>query len=764
MLFAQILVMLAVVGLLTFGYVWINKNKKEELRKWSIALSSVLAIVVFFRYMLGNDILRTVYAFQNAPMQNKFFTVCGLIAIWLQYASVLALILYPFFTSKKYIMVIKNLCFLSSIFTFINFYPLTMNIVGNNAYTGFNIRTLLIGIELAISLMYSISLWVENGKFKIAKGDRKWLWFIVGMLVVTFPPYSLQALFGYGNPTLVLEDFTIEHRIALYASIILPIIIHFALRRRSDNTRRYALLYISLAAWLTFSLGFKFADFASPVEWPLHLCHTAMYIVPLCLLFKWDKIFYFTFFINVMGAFLAMAMPNTDSYILESSTYVFWVNHFAAFFMPILLITLRIYKRPKFKQITYSIVAFTVYFVTILIVNAWFSNYGEVDFFFVNSDFIADKLGLWAENMRNITWTFYIGDAKLVLYPLYQFLFWLVYVGFTFAMWFVYELGFNMMDSYAEMSLKRKLQKQSKIDLIKMLDGRSVGEPVDKENINKLVLKGFSKKYGSSHYYAVKDANLEVTGGQIFGFLGPNGAGKSTIIKSIVGIQPITDGTITVCGYDVDKQGVFAKSQIGFVPDHYALYEKLTGREYINYVADLYNVSLEDRNKRIDKYVKLFELESAFDNQMKTYSHGMKQKITIIAALVHNPRVWILDEPLTGLDPNSIFQVKECMKEHAKAGNIVFFSSHIIDVVERICDRIAIIKKGQIMCVEDVSKIEQNGTLENFYLSIIEQSANNEREKIEDEIVKSISTNKEKQNKTFDKKKERKQDKSKGEK
>ena len=231
---------------------------------------------------------------------------------------------------------------------------------------------------------------------------------------------------------------------------------------------------------------------------------------------------------------------------------------------------------------------------------------------------------------------------------------------------------------------------------------------------------------------------MEVEGGQIFGFLGPNGAGKSTIIKSIVGIQPITDGSITVCGYDVDKQSVYAKSQIGFVPDHYALYEKLTGREYINYIADLYNVSLEDRNKRIDKYVKLFELESAFDNLMKTYSHGMKQKITIIAALVHNPRVWILDEPLTGLDPNSIFQVKECMKEHAKAGNIVFFSSHIIDVVEKICDRIAIIKKGQIMCVKDVSEIEKEGTLEDFYLSVIEQSANNERERIEDEIVKNI--------------------------
>ena len=168
-----------------------------------------------------------------------------------------------------------------------------------------------------------------------------------------------------------------------------------------------------------------------------------------------------------------------------------------------------------------------------------------------------------------------------------------------------------------------------------------------------------------------------------------------------------------------------AKRQIGFVPDHYALYEKLTGREYINYIADLYDVSLEDRNERIKKYVDLFELNGAFDNQMKTYSHGMKQKITIIAALVHNPKVWILDEPLTGLDPTSIYQVKECMKQHAKEGNIVFFSSHIIDVVEKICDRITIIKKGQIRATAYVKDLEAKGIdLEEFYLNIINNEDN----------------------------------------
>ena len=239
----------------------------------------------------------------------------------------------------------------------------------------------------------------------------------------------------------------------------------------------------------------------------------------------------------------------------------------------------------------------------------------------------------------------------------------------------------------------------------------------------KLILNNFSKKYSTSNVYAVKDANLEIDGGQIFGFLGPNGAGKSTIIKSVVGIQTITSGTIEVCGFDVEKQSVQAKLQIGFVPDHYALYENLSGREYINYIANLYGVDIEERNKRIDEFVERFQLHGSFENPIKTYSHGMKQKITIMSALVHNPKVWILDEPLTGLDPDSIFQVKETMKQHAAEGNIVFFSSHIIDVVEKICDKIAIIKNGHIICTADVKEIEESGTpLEEFYRTTIESS------------------------------------------
>ena len=259
-----------------------------------------------------------------------------------------------------------------------------------------------------------------------------------------------------------------------------------------------------------------------------------------------------------------------------------------------------------------------------------------------------------------------------------------------------------------------------KKELLAFLGGKSENEPVSGDDSPRIQLKGFSKRYGNNKHYSVENAYLDVHGGEIFGFLGPNGAGKSTIIKSIVGIQTITAGSIEICGYDVEKQPVQSKLNIGFVPDHYALYENLTGREYINYIADLYQVSREERDATIERLVNNFQLVGSFDNQMKTYSHGMKQKIAIMAALVHNPKVWILDEPLTGLDPTSIHEVKECMKEHAAKGNIVFFSSHIIDVVEKICDRIAIIKKGKIRTSATIAELDAKGIeLEQFYLDTI---------------------------------------------
>ncbi len=720
MLIGQYSIILAIVIILLCIYFLKLKNLENKTNVLLRILSIILAIVFFFRYMLGDDALSNTIGLKNTQFQNPVWTAISLILNWFIYAINLLIILYPFFKNSKYATVIKYCGFVIGLLSVGFLFIITIGIVGSTAYSIFNIRSILLSIEIALIVVYSFIIFWENGKFKVTKSDAWGFVYFVGMLLATMPTYMLQGLFGFVEKNYEFKDLKIPHRIILYISILLPICLYFLLKNKDKETIRGILLYISLGTLLSFSLSFKFQDFADITRWPFHLCNTAMYIIPLCLIFKWDKLFYFTYFINVLGAFLAMAMPNYSDGINMFSNGIlrFYVNHYIAFFMPILMVALRIYERPKLKQFKYSMVGFGIYFVLVLILNAWFSNYGSVDYFFINSDFIVSKLGDWARRTMDYEWVFNIGDLIFKFYPLYQFLFFVVYLLLGLGVWFIYEQGYAFVDMLKDMYERNKKINLDKLAL-EIASSKKSGEQKMSNKIEaKIKLNNFSKCYGSSKEYAVQDANLEINGGEIFGFLGHNGAGKSTIIKSIVGIQPITSGSIEVCGYDVEKQPVMAKRNIGFVPDHYALYEKLTGREYINYIADLYDVSVEDRNKSIEKYVKLFELQGAFDNQIKTYSHGMKQKITIMSALVHNPKVWILDEPLTGLDPTSIFQVKECMRQHAKEGNIVFFSSHIIDVVESICDRIAIIKKGKILTVKSLKEIEKECSLEEFYMKI----------------------------------------------
>lgn len=235
-----------------------------------------------------------------------------------------------------------------------------------------------------------------------------------------------------------------------------------------------------------------------------------------------------------------------------------------------------------------------------------------------------------------------------------------------------------------------------------------------------LSIKHLTKIYGNSKVKSVDDLSLEVKSGEVFGFLGPNGAGKSTTIKSVVGILPFSEGKITIDGVDIHKNPLKAKKLVGYVPDNHAVFERLTGREYVNHIANLYQVPMKQVEEISDFYVKLFKLENAFDSPIKSYSHGMKQKISVIATLVHKPKLWVLDEPLTGLDPQSAYLLKETMRKHAKEGNTVFFSSHILDVVENLCDRVCIIKRGKLLGVYDLHEMkEKNESLEKLFIEAI---------------------------------------------
>jgi len=237
-----------------------------------------------------------------------------------------------------------------------------------------------------------------------------------------------------------------------------------------------------------------------------------------------------------------------------------------------------------------------------------------------------------------------------------------------------------------------------------------------------LKVQNFFKHFKNAKYISARNISFEVKEGEIFGFLGINGAGKSTTIKCITGISPITAGTIEVCGHNIKKDPYMAKRNFGFVPDNHAVYDKLTGTEYVNYLADLYKVPEVARKENFDRLVKIFNLENSVNNQIMSYSHGMKQKISIIGALIHSPKLWILDEPMVGLDPQSIFEVKNYMREYAKAGNSVFFSSHNLDTVERLCDRAVIIHGGQKIKEIDLHEYRKTGkNLEEEFIALTQK-------------------------------------------
>lgn len=234
-----------------------------------------------------------------------------------------------------------------------------------------------------------------------------------------------------------------------------------------------------------------------------------------------------------------------------------------------------------------------------------------------------------------------------------------------------------------------------------------------------LKLINLTKRYNINSVPAVFDLNLKVNKGEIFGFIGPNGAGKTTTINMITGIIKPTDGSVIIDGVDILKDPISCKSQIGYVPDNPDIYERLTGGEYLNFICDIFNVSTEKRNKKICEFTEKFSISNVLNNQIKTYSHGMKQKLVLTGAFVHEPKLLILDEPMVGLDPVAAKILKDEMKSHAEKGNTVFFSTHILDVAEKLCTNVAIIKSGEIALSGKLEDIRKNSSLEDIFIDII---------------------------------------------
>ncbi len=241
-----------------------------------------------------------------------------------------------------------------------------------------------------------------------------------------------------------------------------------------------------------------------------------------------------------------------------------------------------------------------------------------------------------------------------------------------------------------------------------------------------LQLDHLTKRYAKASAPAVDDLTLTVQTGEIFGFIGANGAGKTTTIKMMTGILRPDEGRVSVFGSDMVEDPIAAKKKIGYVPDNHEVYERLSGMEYLQFLADVYGVPTAERNARMDELLGAFDLADAAGDPIKSYSHGMKQKLCLIGALLHRPPLWVLDEPMTGLDPQSSHYLKKRMREHCDEGKIVFFSTHVLDVAERLCDRVGIIQHGKLIAVGTLDELRARGgeraggqTLEELFLTLV---------------------------------------------
>ncbi len=234
-----------------------------------------------------------------------------------------------------------------------------------------------------------------------------------------------------------------------------------------------------------------------------------------------------------------------------------------------------------------------------------------------------------------------------------------------------------------------------------------------------------SKRYNKKED-VISNINIKINDGEIFGFLGPNGAGKTTLIKMIVGILGIDKGDIFINGNSITKKPLECKKIVGYISDNSDVFLNLKGIEYLEFISEMYSTPTNVKIKNIEKYSKIFNMYDSLNRKIAEYSHGMRQKIMIIGALINNPKVLILDEPITGLDPKSIYNLKKIMKEYSESGKTVFFSTHVIELAENLCDRLAIIKKGEIIFKGEVralhDELKENNTLEEFFMELVEEN------------------------------------------
>ena len=236
-----------------------------------------------------------------------------------------------------------------------------------------------------------------------------------------------------------------------------------------------------------------------------------------------------------------------------------------------------------------------------------------------------------------------------------------------------------------------------------------------------LKIENVSKSYDKK-VKAIDQINLEILPGDIYGFIGHNGAGKTTLLKAIAGILNFDEGEITIFNNSIVKDNIEAKKLIAYIPDNPDIYEALTGIQYLDFIADAFDIELEKRRNLINKYALMFEMDKVLNDPISSYSHGMKQKIVIMSALIHNPKVMLLDEPFVGLDPKASYLLKEVFHELVDGGSLIFFSTHVLEVAEKLCNKVAIIRNGKIVADGLTEEVIKDKSLENIFLDLLKDS------------------------------------------
>lgn len=725
-----------IIGL--FSLTFIKPLKKFRNAKiLSVITFSAYAGTLFYFYAIDSHTINVTNLF--SPLMTIFLVLLRTFTTVVVVASVMS----PFY-SNKYMKMIST--YLMPIVTCLNIIFLNDNLIamfGRNFDYFSDHRSYMYLMTVAcifVSSLHHLYLFFRNKKY-LDKNYYHPLSFLkmfvvlLGMSLALMQQGILRTFFGE-HKGVKAKDFTDMHFVYMGICVLACILPYVVMRNKSNEDKR---LFFGIATMAGF-LQYFYLRRTGLSGVPLHLCNTAVIMMFIAYLFNFKGVFYFSFFVNILGAIFAIVMPIADVGMGVNHIKIvhFWYNHVNALALPILGISLGVYERPNLRMIFKAIGFFTIYFFATVFLNGLFNrvspnatldyihlhNKEKVDYFFTYSDFFIDKIEAFKPLKYNIPiLKIPYKDKIMLFFPLYQMLIYVVFVALMFVMWMIYDYLFQVSDRHYNLLMMKRKRKMDVLQIRQLQMGGKIDDPIEKEAIGMIKIENFSKTYAGAKKPSVEDFSLEIHDGEVFGFIGHNGSGKSTTIKSLVGIQSLSSGKMIIDGYDISKQPLEAKLRIGYVSDNHAVYEKLTGREYINYVADLYLVSKEDRDARIEKYVTMFNLNDAIDREIKGYSHGMKQKIVVIASLIHNPKVWILDEPLTGLDPTSAFQIKECMREHANNGNIVFFSSHVIEVVEKICDRICIIQRGKLVGVYKLSELPSMGlTLEQLYMTHVAQA------------------------------------------